>query len=407
MRSRATAGRTTVFAGATLLAALALSAFVQPGSLLLSLAATVGVATDPQRPRRRRRRCPACSPCSASGSTPAAIGRARAGPRAPGSRRSPPRALRRPGLAAILIAVPLLLLAAPALGLSTAAPGIDELPSSNQARQSAEAIDAAVGPGWEAPFVLVAAAREGPITTPERLALLGRWQRRIAAQPGIRAVIGPGRDRARAPSRCANSGKTFTANGPGRHRRASPGSAPACAAPPTRSPNCAAASPRAPRAAACSAQGAERAQRGRRPARRRPRTRRRRGGEQASGAIDRLGDGLEAARRRPAQDRGRQPRPGARPAHRCCRRSGATPSRAPARPRRRSSPKPQRRTPRCCRRRERSADAGPGDRLGPRRSPGACATSPTRVNSGLNQPGRRRARSSKTGSGSSQAPRKG
>ena len=45
MRSRATAGRTTLYAGATLLAALALSAYVQPGSLLLSLATTVGVAT--------------------------------------------------------------------------------------------------------------------------------------------------------------------------------------------------------------------------------------------------------------------------------------------------------------------------------------------------------------------------
>ena len=45
IRSRATAGRTTAYAGATLLAALALSAYVQPGSLLLSLATTVGVAT--------------------------------------------------------------------------------------------------------------------------------------------------------------------------------------------------------------------------------------------------------------------------------------------------------------------------------------------------------------------------
>ena len=48
-----------------------------------------------------------------------------------------------------------------------------------------------MGPGWEAPFVLVAAAPEGPITTPERLALLGRWQRQIGSQPGVRAVIGP------------------------------------------------------------------------------------------------------------------------------------------------------------------------------------------------------------------------
>ena len=85
----------------------------------------------------------------------------------------------------------MLLLAAPALGLSTAAPGIDELPTSNEARQSAERIERTVGPGWEAPFFLVAATREGPITTPERLDLLSRWQRRIARQPGVRAVIGP------------------------------------------------------------------------------------------------------------------------------------------------------------------------------------------------------------------------
>jgi RND superfamily putative drug exporter len=85
-----------------------------------------------------------------------------------------------------------LLLAAPAIGLTTAAPGIDELPSSNEARQSSEAIEDAVGPGWEAPFVLVAATQEGPITTPERLALLSRAQKRIVREPGIRAVIGPG-----------------------------------------------------------------------------------------------------------------------------------------------------------------------------------------------------------------------
>jgi RND superfamily putative drug exporter len=213
IRSRGTAGRTTLFAGSTLLAALALSAFVQPGSLLLSLAASVGVATvlsvlvaiaglpglltmlgprvNAGRIGRRSRR--------PSGSRIAALASA---------------ALRRPALAAAVIAIPLALLAAPALGLSTAAPGIDELPSSNAARQSAEEIDAAVGPGWEAPFVIVAAAPEGPITTPERLALLGRWQRRIAAQPGIRAVIGPAPiGKGTKPLR--ELGKTFTAEGKG------------------------------------------------------------------------------------------------------------------------------------------------------------------------------------------------
>src|SRR5262245_39492361 len=43
-RSRSTAGRTTLFAGSTLIAALLFSAVFQPGSLLLSLAVTVGVA---------------------------------------------------------------------------------------------------------------------------------------------------------------------------------------------------------------------------------------------------------------------------------------------------------------------------------------------------------------------------
>jgi RND superfamily putative drug exporter len=190
-RSRSTAGRTTMFAGATLLAALALSAYVQPGSLLLSLATTVGVAT-------------VLSVLIAVGALPGLLtllgARVNAGAIGSSARR-PGRsrvaalaaaALRRPAVAAVLIAIPLLLLAAPALALTTAAPGIDELPSSNEARQNAETIEAAVGPGWEAPFVLVAAAEEGPITTPSRLALLNRWQRRIAGQPGIRAVIGPG-----------------------------------------------------------------------------------------------------------------------------------------------------------------------------------------------------------------------
>jgi RND superfamily putative drug exporter len=210
-RSRATAGRTTVSAGATLLAALALSAFVQPGSLLLSLAVTVGVAT-------------VLSVVVAVGALPGlltllgdrvnavAIG----GSRGPHSRVAAMAAgaLRRPGLAAVLIAVPLLLLAAPAIGLVTAAPGIDELPSSNQARKNAEAIDAAVGPGWEAPFVLLAAAPEGPITTPERLALLSRWQHQIASQPGIRAVVGPA-SVAEGTKPLRELGETFTSTGPG------------------------------------------------------------------------------------------------------------------------------------------------------------------------------------------------
>jgi RND superfamily putative drug exporter len=212
-RTRASAGRTAVFAGATFLVAIVLSAFLQPGSLLLSIAVSAAVVT-------------AISVLVAVAALPGLlavlghrvnalpIGRRRAG--GPGGWRVATiasAALRRPALAAISIAVPLALLAAPALAFRTGAPGIGELPTSNEARQSAEAIDRTMGPGWEAPFVLVAATESGPITTQKQLARLGRWQRRIAAEPGVRAVIGPA-PLARQTAPLRSLGDSLTADGP-------------------------------------------------------------------------------------------------------------------------------------------------------------------------------------------------
>ncbi|MFL5873282.1 MAG: MMPL family transporter [Solirubrobacterales bacterium] len=188
--TRSSAGRTTLFAGTTLIVALLFSAFLQPGSLLLSLATATAVVT-------------VISVVVSTLAVPPLL--ALLGPRINAGRVGPPprpgsrstvaaaagAALRNPALAAGLVAVPLILLTLPVLGFTTGAPGIDELPSSNDARKSAETIDRAVGPGWEAPFVLVAATDRGPITTREDLATLSRWQQRIAAQPGVRTVIGP------------------------------------------------------------------------------------------------------------------------------------------------------------------------------------------------------------------------
>ncbi len=187
-RTRRSAGRTTVFAGCTFLTAIVVSVFLQPGSLLRSIATAAAVVT-------------AISVVIAVAALPGLLallgGRVNALAIGGGGERRwriaalAASALRRPGLAAVLIAVPLALLAVPALAFRTGPPGIDELPASNPVREGAEVIDRAVGPGWEAPFVLVAATESGPITTRKRLALLSSWQRRIAAQPGIRAVIGP------------------------------------------------------------------------------------------------------------------------------------------------------------------------------------------------------------------------
>jgi len=189
-RTRASAGRTTLFAGATLTAALILSSFFQPGSLLLSLALGTAVVT-------------VISVAISVLALPPLL--ALLGPRINalriGRRRSRARnrtiaaaataALRRPGPAALAVAIPMLLMMLPLLGLATGAPGVDELPPSNWARQDAEEIDRAVGAGWEAPFVVVAATREGPITTRERLRQVAQLQRRIARRPDVRTVIGP------------------------------------------------------------------------------------------------------------------------------------------------------------------------------------------------------------------------
>jgi RND superfamily putative drug exporter len=231
--ARASAGRTTLFAGATLVVAVVGSAFLQPGSLLLSLATTVGVVTvisvavstlavppllallgpriNAGRIGRRRPVKPA-SRMRGSVSTDVVGKEPRNSWTVAGAATA---ALRRPAFAAALVAVPLVLLALPTLAFTTGAPGIDELPSSNQARKDAETIDAAVGPGWEAPFILVAATEQGPITTKRKLALLSRWQRRIAAEPGVRAVIGPGSiASAAAPLRRLGKSLSAGADGP-------------------------------------------------------------------------------------------------------------------------------------------------------------------------------------------------
>ena len=193
--ARRTAGRTIVVAGSTLFVSLFLSGFLQPGTLLLSLATALVVVT-PISVALAALALPALLALLGQRIELGRIGRgsgrpAPAGATPSGVAAAAGAALRRPALATALIAVPLVLLALPVLSFNTGAPGVDELPASSPARQSAEEIDRAVGPGWEAPFEIVVATRRGPITTPARLRLLARAQRRIAAQPGVRAVIGP------------------------------------------------------------------------------------------------------------------------------------------------------------------------------------------------------------------------
>ncbi len=188
-RTRRTAGRTTMFAGSTLLLSMIVALFILPGSLLASLAGTVimvvilsvTVATvvgpallaliGPNVDRWRIGRAPG----DGSSRLMAIVG----------------AALKRPAPVAALIGAVLLLLAAPAIGLKTGPPSVEELPKGAGAREDAELVDQAFGPGWDAPFQVVAVNPDGPITGGRSLAALEHFQNQVAALPGVQAVIGP------------------------------------------------------------------------------------------------------------------------------------------------------------------------------------------------------------------------
>jgi putative drug exporter of the RND superfamily len=184
------AGRTVMFAGSTLLLSMIVSLFIVPGSLLASLAGTV------------------CMVVVLSIAVATIVGPAiltLVGPRvdlwriggAPKDGRSRlmvmvGAALRKPAVAAALIAVVLLTLASPAIGLKTGPPSPEQLSKDAPARQDAELVDSAIGPGWDAPFQVIAVAREGPITDAKSSAAIATFQKRLAKTPGVQAVIGPG-----------------------------------------------------------------------------------------------------------------------------------------------------------------------------------------------------------------------
>ena len=197
--TRQTAGRTTVFAGSTLMLSMLVAFFIVPGSLLASLAATTAMVV-------------ALSVLVAITAGPAVLillgnnlNRWRIGGTQNGRSRLMTvvhAALSRPAPVAIVIGGIIAVLAAPALALKTGPPSQAQLPSDDPARLDAELINRAAGAGFEAPFVIVAATDEGEITDPDHLETLSRWQRRIANRPGVQAVVGPAQiTRAVAPLR--------------------------------------------------------------------------------------------------------------------------------------------------------------------------------------------------------------
>ena len=186
--TRRTAGRTILFAGSTLFLSMFVSIFILPGALLVSLAGTVIIVVILSVMVATLVAPPLLTLVGPN------VDRWRIGrPVAGRSRlmRSVDAALRRPVLAVVVIGGVVLLLATPAIGLKTGPPSTEQLPTDSQARKDAEEIDAAIGPGFESPFVIVASTPVGTITAEPRFAEITRWQEKIAEDPGVQAVIGP------------------------------------------------------------------------------------------------------------------------------------------------------------------------------------------------------------------------
>src|SRR5665213_3437845 len=101
------------------------------------------------------------------------------------------RLIAHPAITVPLILAGMLALAAPAGALRMGPPDASELPPSSPARIAVEMVERTIGPGWSAPFVIVASAHSGAITTPQRLRALMLWQETIVHEPDVAAVLGP------------------------------------------------------------------------------------------------------------------------------------------------------------------------------------------------------------------------
>jgi RND superfamily putative drug exporter len=209
--TRRTAGRTCVFAGSTLMISMVTALFIVPGALLAALAGTVAMVA-------------ALSVLVATVVGPALLtligpnlDRWRIGTEPTGEESRlmvfVRAAMRRPAPVAALIAAVVLVFAAPAIALKTGPPSPEQLSKGDPARKDAELINHVIGPGWDAPFQIIATTTHGPITEPARLATLDRWQRRFADLPGVQAVVGPGQiERKVTPLR--ETGNGLLAGGP-------------------------------------------------------------------------------------------------------------------------------------------------------------------------------------------------
>lgn len=212
----ATTGRAVLFAGTGLILALLLASAIAPTKILVSLG--VGVLL--------------CSLLAVGGADvvmPAAL--SLLGGRIAGPRLGAPQPLQRDwdrlvgagawvrrhaAIAGLLATGALLALAVPTFALKTGPPDVSQLPKGNKARAAFEAVATAMGPGWPTPYNVIVVTRRGPLTTAKTLQALDRFQERLAKDPAVRSVAGPGalssqtKPLGKLPTALAESGKLLS-----------------------------------------------------------------------------------------------------------------------------------------------------------------------------------------------------
>ena len=85
----------------------------------------------------------------------------------------------------------LAVLALPALSLTSGPPDVSQLPAASKARIAFEEVSRVMGPGWATPYNVIVVARGKPITSPNLLASLDRFQTKIAGVPTVESGDGP------------------------------------------------------------------------------------------------------------------------------------------------------------------------------------------------------------------------
>jgi len=83
-------------------------------------------------------------------------------------------------------------IAVPAFALKSGPPDVSQLPPHSQARIAFQEVSRVMGPGWATPYNVIVVANNRPITTPELLGRLYRFETQLARNNTVASVTGPG-----------------------------------------------------------------------------------------------------------------------------------------------------------------------------------------------------------------------